>query len=354
MSGQFEGIGAEIGTRASDGTTGCATLGPGLPARHHRGTRGIAGRGGRLLAGRPRPCGRRSIARRADRGRRAGQDPRPQGLDRHAVDPARDGRPARPRHHPRHHPAGRGRLQGAGRWVGRLHEAQRVLGPQRRGGHEPRCTTHVDAGRTRLILDLRGNPGGYVTAARDVASQFIASGPVFWEQEADGSQIPTDAVTGGVATDPADPGAVVLVDGGSASASEIVAGALQDSKRATLVGEQTFRQGHGPAVAGADRRRWGVPAHHRPLVDARQALDPPGRPDAGRRREAPRRRSPRAMTRSWTRRSSSSMRARCAAGWGWASPRTSRPEGRSTPSSRSCTRSRHRIRWRGTKGGDVQ
>ena len=45
---------------------------------------------------------------------------------------------------------------------------------------------HLDAGRTKLILDLRGNPGGYVTAARKIASQFIASGPVFWEQDAAG------------------------------------------------------------------------------------------------------------------------------------------------------------------------
>ena len=61
---------------------------------------------------------------------------------------------------------------------------------------------HVEAGRTALILDLRGNPGGYVTAARTVASQFIASGPIFWEQDAEGTQIATDAMADGVATDP--------------------------------------------------------------------------------------------------------------------------------------------------------
>jgi carboxyl-terminal processing protease len=101
---------------------------------------------------------------------------------------------------------------------------------------------HVEAGRTKLILDLRGNPGGYVTAARDVASQFIASGVVFYEQDADGTLTPTEAVPGGAATDP-DIQVVALVDGGSASASEIVAGALQDSGRATLVGETTFGKG---------------------------------------------------------------------------------------------------------------
>ena len=51
---------------------------------------------------------------------------------------------------------------------------------------------HVAAGRTALILDLRGDPGGYVTAARMVASEFIGSGPIFWEQDAKGGQLETD------------------------------------------------------------------------------------------------------------------------------------------------------------------
>ncbi|MFL5648414.1 MAG: S41 family peptidase, partial [Chloroflexota bacterium] len=101
---------------------------------------------------------------------------------------------------------------------------------------------HLAAGRERFILDLRGNPGGYVTAARKIASQFIGSGVVFWEQDAAGGQVPTQALADGVATDPGIRVAV-LVDGGSASASEIVAGALQDSKRATLVGRQSFGKG---------------------------------------------------------------------------------------------------------------
>ena len=102
---------------------------------------------------------------------------------------------------------------------------------------------HLAAGRTKLILDLRGNPGGYVTAARTVASQFIASGVIFWEQDAKGTQTPTRAEPGGVATDPDLRIVVCLIDGGSASASEIVAGALQDTKRATLVGQTSFGKG---------------------------------------------------------------------------------------------------------------
>ena len=101
---------------------------------------------------------------------------------------------------------------------------------------------HLSEGRTKLILDVRGNPGGYVTAARKIASQFIASGPVFWEQDAQGKQVATEALGDGVAT-AADVDVVVLIDGGSASASEIVAGALQDTGRARLVGQQSFGKG---------------------------------------------------------------------------------------------------------------
>jgi carboxyl-terminal processing protease len=101
---------------------------------------------------------------------------------------------------------------------------------------------HLEAGRTKLILDLRGDPGGYVTAARKIASQFIASGPVFWEQDAKGNQVATDALGDGVAIDP-DLRVVVLIDGGSASASEIVAGALQGTGRAQLIGQQSFGKG---------------------------------------------------------------------------------------------------------------
>ena len=100
----------------------------------------------------------------------------------------------------------------------------------------------VDGGQKQLIVDLRGNPGGYVTAARDIASQFLADGTIFWQEDADGTLVATVATPGGAATDPSIR-LILLVDGGSASASEIVAGALHDRGRATLVGSKTFGKG---------------------------------------------------------------------------------------------------------------
>ena len=100
----------------------------------------------------------------------------------------------------------------------------------------------VKKGEKKLILDLRGNPGGFVTAARSVASEFIGSGTIFWQEDAQGNKTATDAKPDGAATDPSIK-LVVLIDKGSASASEIVAGALRDTHRATLVGETTFGKG---------------------------------------------------------------------------------------------------------------
>jgi carboxyl-terminal processing protease len=94
----------------------------------------------------------------------------------------------------------------------------------------------------RLILDLRKDPGGFVDAARTIASQFVDSGPIYWEQFASGEKRATNAEAGGIAVDRSIQ-LVVLVDGGSASASEIVAGALQDTGRAKLIGEKTFGKG---------------------------------------------------------------------------------------------------------------
>jgi carboxyl-terminal processing protease len=99
-----------------------------------------------------------------------------------------------------------------------------------------------DKGIERFVLDLRGNPGGYVTAAQQIASEFIPSGPIFWQQDAGGGQVATDATGEGGATGE-DIAVVVLIDDGSASASEIVAAALKETGRGTLVGTRTFGKG---------------------------------------------------------------------------------------------------------------
>jgi carboxyl-terminal processing protease len=88
-----------------------------------------------------------------------------------------------------------------------------------------------------LILDLRNNPGGLLQSAIDVSSQFLKEGVVLYEKRRDADAVAFNAKPGGLATDLP---MVVLVNKGSASASEIVAGALQDHGRAILVGESTF------------------------------------------------------------------------------------------------------------------
>jgi carboxyl-terminal processing protease len=97
----------------------------------------------------------------------------------------------------------------------------------------------LDDGADQIVFDLRDNPGGYIDAAQQIASQFIAEGVIF-TQESAGDDVKTYEATGdGVATDPELP-VVVLINGGSASASEIVAAALQETGRATVVGEPSF------------------------------------------------------------------------------------------------------------------
>lgn len=91
-----------------------------------------------------------------------------------------------------------------------------------------------------VVLDVRGNPGGYLTAAVYVASEFIPSGTVLYQESADGSLMEEDVVRPGLLTKIP---VVVLIDDGSASASEIVSAALRDSGRAKLVGIKSFGKG---------------------------------------------------------------------------------------------------------------
>ena len=86
---------------------------------------------------------------------------------------------------------------------------------------------------TGIMLDLRNNPGGLLEEAIGVASQFLSEGNVLLQRDADGTSTPVPVEPGGSALDIR---LVVLINEGSASASEIVAGALQDAERATIVG----------------------------------------------------------------------------------------------------------------------
>jgi carboxyl-terminal processing protease len=98
----------------------------------------------------------------------------------------------------------------------------------------------MDQNPAGLILDLRNNPGGYLNAAVTIASEFIDHGVIVSEKDSNGSITPYDATTGGLATSIT---LVVLVNGNSASASEIVSGAIQDDGRGKLVGELTYGKG---------------------------------------------------------------------------------------------------------------
>jgi carboxyl-terminal processing protease len=97
-----------------------------------------------------------------------------------------------------------------------------------------------DLGMEELVLDLRGNGGGLFDAAIDVSSRFLESGVVLYQVEKGGAE-QEYTVRGGRRWTGMP--MVVLIDGGTASASEIVAGALRDRDRAKLVGETTYGKG---------------------------------------------------------------------------------------------------------------
>ena len=142
----------------------------------------------------------------------------------------------------------------------------------------------LDDGADQIIFDLRDNPGGYIDAAQKIASQFIDDGVIF-TQESAGDDVREYRSTGdGVATDPELP-LVLLVNGGSASASEIVAAALKEHERATLIGEPTYGkntvQVWSPLVNEGGVRitisRWFTPDHNSVAPDGVQPDIPAAR-----------------------------------------------------------------------------
>jgi carboxyl-terminal processing protease len=100
-------------------------------------------------------------------------------------------------------------------------------------------------GATAIVLDLRDNPGGLLNEAEGVASRFLTGGDVLEEKDINGN-IKKDAVLSNVTK--TDLPMTVLVNGGTASAAEIVSGALQDRGRAKVIGQATF--GTGTALVG--------------------------------------------------------------------------------------------------------
>ncbi|MEN9622086.1 MAG: carboxy-terminal-processing protease, carboxyl-terminal processing protease [Candidatus Parcubacteria bacterium] len=101
----------------------------------------------------------------------------------------------------------------------------------------------IDSGSHKLIVDLRGNPGGYLEAAVDMASWFLSSDKVIVKEEFGKGREGQMYKSKGYDIFNKSLKMVVLVDGGSASASEILAGALSENGVATLVGAKTFGKG---------------------------------------------------------------------------------------------------------------
>jgi carboxyl-terminal processing protease len=98
----------------------------------------------------------------------------------------------------------------------------------------------LDQGASKVILDLRHNGGGLLDAAVEVSDHFLDGGPILYQISRDEDEKAFDATSATVvATEPL----VVLIDGGTASAAEIVAGALSDRDRATLIGATSFGKG---------------------------------------------------------------------------------------------------------------
>jgi len=126
----------------------------------------------------------------------------------------------------------------------------------------------IDQGATTILVDLQNNPGGSLVAAVEIASQFLADGDVVRTEAPDDTE--TYGVRrGGVAVDPGIR-IVVLLNRGSASASEVVAAVLQERGRATVMGEasygkNTVQQQYGLSNGGALKltvARWLTPGGH--------------------------------------------------------------------------------------------
>jgi carboxyl-terminal processing protease len=123
------------------------------------------------------------------------------------------------------------------------------------------------SGATKLIVDLRGNPGGYLDSSVDIASHFLPRGEVVVTEDYKGNEQNLVHRSSGKDSLPAGTKVVVLIDRGSASASEILAGALKDHGVATLIGTRSFGKGSvqelvhiGDAALKVTIARWLTPS----------------------------------------------------------------------------------------------
>ena len=125
------------------------------------------------------------------------------------------------------------------------------------------------SGSKKLIIDLRSNPGGYLDAAVAIASHFLPIGATVVTEDFDGKDENQVHTSLGYDDVPAGTKIVVLIDGGSASASEIFAGALKDARKATLIGTKSFGKGSVQTLMDLDDgslkvtvARWVTPGGH--------------------------------------------------------------------------------------------
>lgn len=118
---------------------------------------------------------------------------------------------------------------------------------------EDALRSYIESGDTKLILDLRGNPGGFLQSSINIASYFLPTGKVIVRENfGDDTDERLYRSQGRTLRQFAPEDMVVLVDGGSASASEILAGALQEHEAATLIGTQTFGKGSVQELVSLD------------------------------------------------------------------------------------------------------
>lgn len=108
----------------------------------------------------------------------------------------------------------------------------------------------MKSGSHKLVLDLRGNPGGYLEGAVDIASWFLPAGSVVVTEDYGEAKEKIVHRSKGYTGLPKNVSVTVLVDGGSASASEILAGALREQSGAVLIGETTFGKGSVQELLG--------------------------------------------------------------------------------------------------------